>query len=37
VIDTDLHTIEYAPLLEDYIDKYGGAKLVDQFRQAIER
>ena len=37
VIDTDLHTIEYAPLLEEYIDKYGGSKLVDQFRQAIAR
>jgi predicted TIM-barrel fold metal-dependent hydrolase len=37
VIDTDLHTIEYAPLLEEYIDKYGGPQLVDQFRRAIER
>lgn len=37
VIDTDLHTIEYAPLLEDYIAKYGGAKLVDDFRQAVKR
>ena len=37
VIDTDLHTIEFAPLLEDYIDKHGGAQAVDQFRQAINR
>ena len=32
VIDTDLHTIEYTPLLEDYIAKYGGSSLVDDFR-----
>ncbi|XXX79345.1 amidohydrolase family protein [Sorangium sp. So ce134] len=37
VIDTDLHTIEFAPILEDYIAKYGGAKYVDEFRQAINR
>src|SRR5688572_10389302 len=37
VIDTDLHTIEFAPLLEDYIQKHGGAKSVDQFRAAINR
>jgi predicted TIM-barrel fold metal-dependent hydrolase len=37
VIDTDLHTIEYTPLLEDYIAKYGGTKLVDEFRKAVER
>ena len=36
VIDTDLHTIEYTPLLEDYIAKYGGNKLVDDFRKAVE-
>lgn len=29
VIDTDLHTIEFAPILEDYIAKYGGASSVD--------
>lgn len=32
VIDTDVHTIDYTPLLEDYVAKYGGVKLVDQFR-----
>jgi predicted TIM-barrel fold metal-dependent hydrolase len=32
VIDTDVHTIDYTPLLEDYVAKYGGTKLVDQFR-----
>jgi hypothetical protein len=37
VIDTDLHTIEFAPALEDYIAKHGGAKAVDQFRAAINR
>src|SRR3954470_15074996 len=37
VIDTDLHTIEFAPLLEDYIAKHGGPKSVDQFRAAINR
>ncbi|WP_437799593.1 amidohydrolase family protein [Sorangium sp. So ce693] len=37
VIDTDLHTIEFAPILEDYIAKYGGAKSVDEFRDAINR
>jgi predicted TIM-barrel fold metal-dependent hydrolase len=37
VIDTDLHTIEFAPLLEDYIAKHGGAKSVDDFRAAINR
>src|SRR6266436_6587733 len=35
VIDTDLHTIEFAPLVEDYIDKIGGPTVVDQFRAAI--
>ena len=37
VIDTDLHTIEFAPLLEDYIAKFGGPKSVDEFRAAINR
>lgn len=37
VIDTDLHTIEFAPSLEDYIAKHGGAQSVDQFRAAIDR
>lgn len=35
VIDTDLHTIEFAPLVEDYIDKIGGPAVVDQFRASI--
>jgi predicted TIM-barrel fold metal-dependent hydrolase len=37
VIDTDLHTIEFAPALEDYIAKHGGPKAVDDFRAAISR
>jgi predicted TIM-barrel fold metal-dependent hydrolase len=37
VIDTDLHTIEFAPELEDYIAKHGGGAAVDQFRAAINR
>lgn len=37
VIDTDLHTIEFAPALEDYIAKHGGGWAVDQFRAAINR
>jgi predicted TIM-barrel fold metal-dependent hydrolase len=37
VIDTDLHTIEFAPELEDYIAKHGGVAAVDQFRAAINR
>jgi predicted TIM-barrel fold metal-dependent hydrolase len=37
VIDVDVHTIEFAPLLEDYIAKYGSPALVDEFRQAITR
>lgn len=37
VIDTDLHTIEFAPALEDYIAKHGGARAVDDFRAAISR
>lgn len=32
VIDTDVHTVEFGPLFEDYIAQYGGAKIVDQFR-----
>ena len=32
VIDTDVHTVEYGPLLEDYIAQYGGPKIVDEFR-----
>ena len=37
VIDTDLHTIEFAPLLEDYIHKYGGSAVVDKFRKGLLR
>jgi predicted TIM-barrel fold metal-dependent hydrolase len=37
VIDVDMHTIEFTPLLEDYIAKYGSPALVDEFRQAISR
>jgi predicted TIM-barrel fold metal-dependent hydrolase len=37
IIDVDLHTIEFTPLLEDYIDKYGSPALVDEFRKAIRR
>ncbi|KYF51488.1 amidohydrolase [Sorangium cellulosum] len=37
VIDTDLHTVEFAPLLEDYIAKHGGASSVDEFRRAINQ
>ncbi|MDR2613804.1 MAG: amidohydrolase family protein [Candidatus Accumulibacter sp.] len=33
VIDTDIHTNEFSPLLEDYIHRYGGAKAVDTFRE----
>ena len=37
VIDTDWHTVEFGPLLEDYIAKYGSPALVDEFRVAINR
>jgi len=37
VIDTDLHTIEFGPLLEDYIHKYGGSAVVDRFRKGLQR
>lgn len=37
VIDTDWHTIEFGPLLEDYIAKYGSPTLVDEFRKAINQ
>ncbi|MBT2304070.1 amidohydrolase family protein [Variovorax paradoxus] len=35
VIDTDVHVNDYAPVLEDYIQHYGGAKLVDALRKAL--
>ncbi len=37
VIDNDVHTVEFAPLLEDYIAQYGGAKIVDEFRAHLNR
>jgi len=37
VIDNDVHTVEFAPLLEDYIAQYGGAKIVDEFRKHVDR
>ena len=33
VIDTDVHTNDFTPALEDYIANYGGAKLVDELRK----
>ena len=35
VIDTDIHTNDYAPALEDFVATYGGAKLVDDLRKAL--
>jgi predicted TIM-barrel fold metal-dependent hydrolase len=35
VIDTDLHTLEFAPLLEDHIHAVGGSKAVDGFRKIV--
>jgi len=37
VIDTDIHTNPVGPLLEDYVAKYGGAKIVDEFRAGIKK
>jgi len=34
VIDTDVHTNDYSPALEDYVAQYGGSKLVDELRKA---
>jgi predicted TIM-barrel fold metal-dependent hydrolase len=34
VIDTDVHTNDFTPALEDYIANYGGSKLVDALRKA---
>lgn len=36
VIDTDIHTNDYAPALEDYIAQYGGVSLVDELRKASQ-
>ncbi|WP_432209408.1 amidohydrolase family protein [Acinetobacter variabilis] len=37
VIDTDIHTNEFSPLLEDYIAQYGGTKIVDLFREHLSK
>lgn len=37
VIDTDLHTVEFSPIFEDYIAQIGGAKSVDEYRAAVSR
>ncbi|MBD3887256.1 amidohydrolase family protein [Phormidium tenue FACHB-886] len=34
VIDTDVHTNDFTPALEDYIANYGGAELVDELRKS---
>ena len=34
VIDTDVHTNDYSPALEDYVSNYGGPQLVDELRNA---
>ncbi|EFA72213.1 Amidohydrolase 2 [Raphidiopsis brookii D9] len=34
VIDTDVHTNDFTPALEDYIANYGGSRLVDALRKA---
>jgi hypothetical protein len=34
VIDTDVHTNDFTPALEDYIANYGGSHLVDEIRKA---
>jgi hypothetical protein len=36
VIDTDVHTNDYTPALEDYVSTYGGAHLVDELRKASQ-
>lgn len=36
VIDTDIHTNEVTPLLEDYIAQYGGPRAVDAFREHLK-
>lgn len=35
VIDTDVHVNDYAPVLEDYVQHYGGSALVDTLRKAL--
>ncbi|BCL36590.1 amidohydrolase family protein [Nostoc sp. MS1] len=34
VIDTDVHTNDFTPAIEDYIAQYGGSQLVDALRKA---
>ncbi|MET0388520.1 MAG: amidohydrolase family protein [Polyangiales bacterium] len=34
VIDTDVHTNDYSPALDDYVANYGGSHLVDELRKA---
>src|SRR5690606_30995973 len=34
VIDTDVHTSDYTPHIEDHVAEYGGATLVDALRKA---
>lgn len=36
VIDTDVHTNDYAPAVEDYVATYAGVQLVDALRKAGE-
>src|ERR1700759_745950 len=36
VIDTDVHTNDYTPDLEDYVAHHGGKHLVDELRKASE-
>ena len=35
VIDTDVHVNDYTPVLEDYVQQYGGGKLVDALRRVL--
>jgi predicted TIM-barrel fold metal-dependent hydrolase len=35
VIDTDVHVNDFAPALEDYVQHYGGSKLVDALRKTL--
>ena len=33
IIDTDVHTQEVEPAFLDYLEKVGGSKIVDRFRE----
>jgi len=35
VIDSDVHTVEFGPILFEYVEKYGGTKIVDEFRKHL--